>query len=223
MPRKTRRKHASAHVTDPYPTSPEGTRSQQQHANICKVILHVPVLQPKTSTPDVMDELPPSASPPSSPPEMHRAPQHPPLPPPPPLPPSHHPHVPSLVTGHPILISGRQGAAGQHNTSPPTTTHPYSVPLYPLTHIPLYGAGFGAAQLQSWGYAQYPSLPPLLSHPLPTQHTTGHSNGPAVQSVSAASARPGRTYPNKDVGLGGKRHMSLNKYIPDFAKSGSFL
>ena len=112
MPR-TRRKRTRAHTSEPYPTAPEATGSQQRRARIRKVILRVP--QPNTSTPDAMDKLPPPASPPSSPPGVHHAPQY----PLPPLPPPHVPHVPAMAMGHPVTIGGQQNTARQHTNAPP--------------------------------------------------------------------------------------------------------
>ncbi|KAH9038163.1 hypothetical protein EDB84DRAFT_1560452 [Lactarius hengduanensis] len=151
--------------------------------------------------------------------------------PPPHLPPSHlpPPHLPP--PGPPIPNDGQHGLpVNASPTYPHPYSVMFYPPAYPpVPHNHPYGASMGTAPGQPWGYTQYPAAPPLapvLAHPLATQHATtgedshGHGAGPAVSgredvartggcmdtndaaSSSTVGARPGRSYPNREVSNG---------------------
>ncbi|KAH9016711.1 hypothetical protein EDB84DRAFT_1443040 [Lactarius hengduanensis] len=165
---------------------------------------------------------PPQSNPPHLPPP-HLPPPH--LPPPH-LPPSHLP-----PPGPPIPNDGQHGLPVNVSPTYPhpygVTFYPPAYPPVPHNHP--YGASMGTAPGQPWGYPQYPAAPPLapvLAHPLATQHATtgedshGRGAGPAVSgredvartggrmdtndaaSSSTVGARPGRSYPNREVSNG---------------------
>lgn len=182
MPPTTRRKRNTA-------------RPQAVAGHIRKVTLHV--------------------SQPSAP-EPPDAPAAPPLPPPPQPVPSNVDHLPQMPLPPPL--------------PPHLPPHPYNgmfgPPGYPpVTHYP-YGASIGTAPPQPWGYAQYPTVPPPLAYPLAQyaaasdEHLPAHGDmrvavtggGASVNDATAlpmAGARPGRSYPNKEVSPGGRCHLRV--------------
>jgi hypothetical protein len=100
----------------------------------------------------------------------------------------------------------------------------FGPPAYPpVSHYP-YGASVGTAPPQPWGYAQYPVIPPQLTSTLAQHAATGDEyssphgdtrvaatgGGASVNdaaSLPMAGARPGRSYPNKEVRPGGTFYL----------------
>ena len=197
----TRRRRSAVQAKDS--TAPEARAGHQPRNRIHKVTLHVS--EPDPSSTDTHTATPVPAPPPA------------PAPPPP------------LAAGHPALVGSQYNARDPAMNVPPSNVHPY-MPFYPPAlsqlHYPLFPPyGAGAAHHD----AQYMGLPPpILSQLLATQYAnaTGLSSpasevqprayGPVRGALahvdvasSSAEARPGKTYPNKEVSPGGK-----TTYVP---------
>ena len=148
--------------------------------------------------------------------------------------------APPLAAGHPALVGSQYNARDPAMNIPTSNVHPY-MPFYPpalpqLHYPPFPPYGAGAAHHD----AQYTTLPtPILSQLLATQYanTTGLSSPASeVQSraygsvrgalahidvaSSSAEARPGKTYPNKEVSPGGKTTYLRKERLADVLKCG---
>ncbi|KAH9011760.1 hypothetical protein EDB84DRAFT_1569547 [Lactarius hengduanensis] len=181
-----------------------------------------PPLQPPHLPPP---HLPPPHLPPPHLPPPHLPPSH--LPPPGPPIPNDGQHGLPISFDRSHFTDGPVNASPTYPHPYGVTFYPPAYPPVPHNHP--YGASMGTAPGQPWGYPQYPAAPPLapvLAHPLATQHATtgedshGRGAGPAVSgredvartggrmdtndaaSSSTVGARPGRSYPNREVSNG---------------------
>ena len=162
----------------------------------------------------------------------------PPLPPPPPHgpfrhlpPPSQQPHAPHLAAGHPVPAGSQHNVHGPVIGIPPfqgqdlnALFYPPALPQVNFPHIPPYAASFLsqllAMQQASNGNGLLPArheAPPHTGRPAqggaPEHVSVGEVNGVTQPDIATASssveARPGKTYPNKQISNGGKFHVPV--------------